>query len=359
MTMRSLSADNPVRAVWKAVAKVKDHRASGVPLSKALTMLMRQAAQRRQLYGLAKCVLPRYALKADSIRFVSSSVNTVFQVEAEGAKYALRIHPISGCTTERIQAEFLWLLALGSDTPLAVPKPVPATDGTLVQKVSSPRMSQPRQISLLRWLEGKSISHDLSPSTMEQVGSFMAQLHRHGEQFKAPDGISRQHVKWEELWPWQEEDCLESKVLAPDDCKLAVTTARAVLRKTGTFPRDVDYGLVHLDLHPWNLLLHRGTVGAIDFDSCQYAPFLYDMAIPLTYLGDRQDYESLKTGFLRGYAHERPLPLDHEAGLEFFMVVRALDMITWVLSWPSPARERFGPDTLASSLARLGRYDVH
>jgi Ser/Thr protein kinase RdoA (MazF antagonist) len=128
---------------------------------------------------------------------------------------------------------------------------------------------------------------------------------------------------------------------------------------TDTFPLDVDYGLVHLDLDPWNMLLHRGTVRAIDFDSCQYAPFLYDMAMPLTYLDDRQDYDNLKAGFLRGYAHERCLPPDHEAGLEFFMVVRALDMITWVLSWPRPTRKKCGPETLAGSLARLRRYDAH
>ncbi len=100
----------------------------------------------------------------------------------------------------------------------------------------------------------------------------MAQLHRHGERFKPPDGVSRPHVRWDELWPWLDEDCLESQVLAPDDYNLSVTTAGAVLGMTDTFPLDVDYGLVHLDLHPWNMLLHRGTVRAIDFDSCQYAP---------------------------------------------------------------------------------------
>ncbi len=97
MAIRSLSADSPLRLVWKGVEKVRDYRASDVPLSKAVMMLMRQAAQRRRLYMLAKYVLPRYALKADSIRFVSDSDNAVFQVEADGAKYALRSTlPIAG-----------------------------------------------------------------------------------------------------------------------------------------------------------------------------------------------------------------------------------------------------------------------
>ena len=124
------------------------------------------------------------------------------------------------------------------------------------------------------------------------------------------------------------------------------------------FNVDTDYGLTHLDLTPWNYLTHQGEIAAIDFDDCQYAPFLYDLAVPLSYLDERPDYESLRAGFLRGYAHKRQLPLHYEAGLELFIAVRALYMIDWILSWPTPSHHDFGPTLLAKSLNQLRRYSV-
>ncbi len=185
------------------------------------------------------------------------------------------------------------------------------------------------------------------------AGAFMARMHQHALQFKFPEGVSRPRIKWDELL-WLDENYQQALTL--EEYKLCVATARAVLEKVDAFTPDTDYGLVHLDLHYWNYLLYQDEIGAIDFDDCQYAPFLYDMAIPLSYLEQRQDFQDLKAGFLRGYAQERRLPPHHEAGLELFMVVRALDMIAWVSSWPSPSFKKMGPEFLATALARLRRY---
>jgi Ser/Thr protein kinase RdoA (MazF antagonist) len=107
-----------------------------------------------------------------------------------------------------------------------------------------------------------------------------------------------------------------------------------------TINTSADYGLTHSDLHQWNYLLYQGKIRAIDFDDCQYAPYLYDMAVPLSYLDQVEEYERLKSSFLSGYSRVRPLPKQWQAGLEMFMAVRALDMVGWVLSWPTISYQR-------------------
>jgi len=316
-------------------------------------------AQRKQLHKLAINVLPQYGLKADSIRLIGESVNSVFQVVADGARYALRIHPSNNHSTEKIQAELLWLSALRTDTSLLVPEPVPTKDGALVKNVSSPKMPGMRQVVLFKWLDGENLWRNLTPTTLELAGSFIANLHHHVGKFKLPDEFSRQHVNWGELRRWLDEETPQPKTLTPEDCALCATTAKAVSERINKFIVDSDYGLVHLDLNPWNYLLHQGKIAAIDFDDCQYAPFLYDMAVPLSYLDKRQDYESLRDGFLRGYTNKRQLPLHYEAGLELFIVIRAFQMIDWILSWPNPSHHAFGPSFLANSLSQLKRCNFN
>ncbi|MCZ6817985.1 MAG: phosphotransferase [Calditrichaeota bacterium] len=353
-------AENLLRLIKRGFEELIDHLNSNVDISllDALMKIINHAVQRKRLLKLAMDALPRYDLQVDSIKFVGDSVNTVFEVNAGGARYALRIHPPKTYATEKIKAELLWLSALRADMSLMVPDPVPANDGTLVQKVSFPKKSGTRQVVMFGWLEGEFLGENLTPATMELAGSFMANLHNHTRKFRLPGQCSRRHFSWGELRRWQDVDTPGPEALTPDDFTLCMAAAKAVSEKIDDFIVETDYGLVHLDLTPWNYLLHRGEIGAIDFDDCQFAPFLYDMAVPLSYIDEHQDYQSLKDGFLRGYAHKRQLPQHHGAGLELFIVVRALYMINWILGWPSPSHQTFGPNLLAKALNQLSRYNI-
>ncbi len=351
--MRFLSTKT-LQLIRRVIKKVKSYHAAKISLHRTVIIIFKKLVHRKRMQKLAQSVLLRYGIKADKVCFVSDSMNTVFKVEADGRRYTLRIHPPNNHSTKEIRAELLWLFALQTDMSLLVPEPIPAKDGTLVQEVYFQGMLEARQIVLFKWLDGTFLINDLSPATMELAGAFMARMHQHAQQFKFPEGVSRPHVKWDEhLWL---DESYQSQVLTIEEHKLCVSTARVVLEKVDAFTPDTDYGLVHLDLHYWNYLLYQDEIGAIDFDDCQYAPFLYDMAVPLSYLDQRQDYKALESGFLRGYALVRRLPPHHKAGLELFMVVRAVDMISWVLSWSSPISKEIRPELLESSLARLRRY---
>jgi Ser/Thr protein kinase RdoA (MazF antagonist) len=104
-------------------------------------------------------------------------------------------------------------------------------------------------------------------------------------------------------------------------------------------------------------LLHDGKLCVIDFADCRYTSYFYDMAVPLTYLDEREDYEVLRAAFIEGYADVRSLPDRTEAAVWTFMVARAFDIIEWIhLDWPSPTHYAFGPQLLDSAIRRIRLY---
>jgi len=49
-----------------------------------------------------------------------------------------------------------------------------------------------------------------------------------------------------------------------------------------TLPRDRDsYGLIHSDMHQYNLLINKGSISVLDFDDCIYGFFALDIGIAL------------------------------------------------------------------------------
>jgi Ser/Thr protein kinase RdoA (MazF antagonist) len=102
-------------------------------------------------------------------------------------------------------------------------------------------------------------------------------------------------------------------------------------------------GLIHADLHQENFLFHHGEVRAIDFDDCGYGSHLYDLATTISEL----DNPTLRAPLLAGYRTVNPL--DHEEALDDLILLRRLQLTTWVIN------ERHDPQfraTWATTLAR-------
>ena len=108
-------------------------------------------------------------------------------------------------------------------------------------------------------------------------------------------------------------------------------------------------GLIHADLHYENVLFRTGTPLAIDFDDCGWGDYLYDLAVPLSELEDRSNYEALRDALLAGYARQRPLPRGFDDHLRALAILRRVQLIMWILesrdhaafrdSWRSWARQ--------------------
>jgi Ser/Thr protein kinase RdoA (MazF antagonist) len=288
------------------------------------------AGQTRRLKHLAELALARYDVPVPSLTLLPNGWNTNFRV---GRHHVLRVR---ATTAEFAEAETTWLTALARDTTLGVPEPVPTRTGDLVTTVVAQGVPGPRTCVLYRWVEGR-FAKTVTPRQARKVGEFTAHLQHHGSTMPK---LARNRVD----------------TLPPDAADLAALHSpeaatlfeKAITRITETQSALTAEGLVHADLHQDNFLFHRGEVRAIDFDDCGYGHHLYDLATTISELDD----PALRPHLLAGY--RAITPLDHEEALEDLVLLRRLQLTTWVVQERHNPRFRTTWEaTLARTVARL------
>jgi Ser/Thr protein kinase RdoA (MazF antagonist) len=131
------------------------------------------AGQAGRLRRFGQTALIDFGVGDAHLKLLAHSQNTTFRVtlpnqRAESApagpylanQFLLRVHGADRHGPQldsraAIAAELAWLAALRRDTQLAVPEPMPTTDGGFTTLVHAVELPQPRVCSLLRWLDGK------------------------------------------------------------------------------------------------------------------------------------------------------------------------------------------------------------
>lgn len=292
------------------------------------------SGQLRRKRRMAQAALQHYRLGDTRLDFVRDVDNTLYRVAAaDSAHYLLRMHSVERHSLAAIRSELDWLAAL-RESGLRVPEPVLTRDGVYAVDVSVPEVPEPRRCVLLHWLPGRVRSEQPRPAEMARVGSFMARLHRHAEQYRPPD-FARQAWDWPRLFG--DEAALwrcGPLLLSPDDlqvCRLASERIAEAMHTVGQ--SSATYGLIHSDLNLSNIVFRGHEVGAIDFEECGMGYYLFDLAVTLYELTDYPAHEAaLRAALLTGYTSERSLSAQHIALLPTFEAMRRLDLVSWLLN---------------------------
>jgi len=90
------------------------------------------------------------------------------------------------------------------------------------------------------------------------------------------------------------------------------------------------FGLIHADLIWKNYFFHEAGVGALDFDSCSWGYYLYDLAPTLLGYRDESHYLALRQALLAGYRQIRPLPEHQEPFLDTLIAARHIVSRCWL-----------------------------
>ena len=349
---------------------------SGVPFDR-----LSHAGQMRRLARLARGALDGYGLSGARVSPLLHGRNAVFRVESfetqaqrpgtagRAQRYMLRVHGPGTGEAAEIRSELLWLQALRRDTDLSVPEPVPTLEGDLVCEARAPGVPEARRCVLLRWVEGRFL-YDVAPSLarLRRIGAFMAALHRHAEQFEPPPGFVRDRQDARSLlgeWVTAPEARRRTGdggpgLLTKEDEALVERAAERLRPAAEALRPTADaFGLIHADLHPANILLHRGEVRAIDFDDCEFGYYAYDLAVLLTHLEEKRwpDQAGKRAAVLEGYRSVRPFPDSQAALLPTFMALRRLGSVAWLVRMSThPTMRRWVPRELAARLEGLRRY---
>jgi Ser/Thr protein kinase RdoA (MazF antagonist) len=288
----------------------------------------------------ARDALPAFPIEAREITLVSLAENVTFKVtDRAGDAYVLRLHRPGYHTLGELVSERAWIRAL-AEAGIDVPTPVPARDGRDYVPVTIEATGEQRFAGMLRWTEGRLLSHVLAetadPGVVEdyfrQLGALTAAMHNQASAWRPPAGFTRHALDrdglmgdaphWGPFW--------EHRSLSPAERRLLLE-ARAYMReKLDRLSRDPSvYSLIHADMHPGNILVDGDRLTVIDFDDAGFGWHSYDIAVVLTYYQSKPNAREIECAFLEGYRATRP-PTDETLSLiPMFRLIRWMASIGW------------------------------
>ena len=142
----------------------------------------------------------------------------------------------------------------------------------------------------------------------------MARLHNHAAQWRLPPGFARIRWDWETFFGdtmvYGGINAADVWDLIPGDLRWRFDRVASRMQRVMTQLGDGadQAGLIHADLHLDNALFWRDDVRVIDFDDCGFGYWLYDIAVSLWELRQRDDYKQFRAALVDGYTQHRPLP---------------------------------------------------
>jgi Ser/Thr protein kinase RdoA (MazF antagonist) len=288
---------------------------------------------------MAWSVLQAWDLDIRTVELVKYRENAVFRVATEAGDYALRLHRPGYHSIDELQSEADWLAVLQREG-IAVPALVPTCQGEWLASVAD-KDGVVWFCDLLKWVSGealgtveKGLEGDaaLQQQRFRRLGRECARLHQVCERSFAGQALPRHAwdaeglVGNEPFWgPFWELAALSA------DQKQRLTEIRQCLQKElADYPVQADFGLIHADLVPENVLCDGDDICLIDFDDAGYGWYLFELVTALYFLTDDQGYDAIRKALLDGYQTVRPLPARLEQDWDLFMMLRGLTYLGWL-----------------------------
>lgn len=294
--------------------------------------LQRLASQALQLWDLGDC----------SITPIKIRENAVFRVEsANGRRAVLRIHRLGYHDDVALNSEFAWMQAL-AEAGIEVPRAVKSRAGRPFELVHSDELPAGRQVDVLDWVDGRQLGalesgleggEDDIAGRYYTLGTTAARMHNHTVAWQAPRGFKR-HTWCEEglagdapLWGrfWELEQLSATQRRLFERAREAIWTDLSACGKA-----HGEFGLIHADLVPENILVEGDKVRVIDFDDAGFGWHLFDIATSLYFIRGERHFDHAMEGFVAGYRAHRPLADAQLLRLPLFMAARSTTYLGWV-----------------------------
>ena len=300
---------------------------------------------------VARAALSRWAGNFEEISLVKYRENAVFRLrDSNGDRFALRVHRSGYHNDVELKSELLWMSELAA-VSFDVPAVIPAKSSSLFVKATGPKISGPLQVDMLAWLEGEplgsieagfSCTPDELRDLYHRVGQLAARLHDQAAAWQLPVGFAR-HA-WDAqglLGPnpfWGDfrnlPDLSAHLPLIDDAC----AKARSDLCLLGRSREN--YGLIHADLVPENVLRNGGRLMLIDFDDAGFGWHMFELATALFWHTDRPCYSTIHDALVAGYRSVRQLSAAQWQQLPLFLYLRSLTYLGWVQTRSETATAR-------------------
>jgi Ser/Thr protein kinase RdoA (MazF antagonist)/uncharacterized protein YkwD len=296
--------------------------------------------QFNRLQVAARQALEEYPLEVVGVEPLRYVLNAEFLVNAsreggvgEVEQFVVRVNAPGFHSAAEVRSELQWLAELNQKTKLKVPNPLRTRRGEWVETVDSELLDSPRHCAVFEYIPGNTIEAEATSKHLMIVGALIAQLHIHGARFDPPSGFTRKHWDSEGLKGGMLDVTEEQAFAALKDEELRVVQAAervtaAAINRLGQ--GEQVYGLIHADLHLKSFLFDGDVPLVLDFDTCGYGHYIYDLAVVVWNLFDREDFAVLRKALIDGYRRFRPLSEKEEKHLMHFIAAR---LMTQTLAW--------------------------
>jgi Ser/Thr protein kinase RdoA (MazF antagonist) len=255
----------------------------------------------------------RYGLQPSDLTELNAFENYVYEaVNQDGVDLILRVSHSARRTVDYTLGEVEFVRYLGA-AGIPVSQPILSEAGQFVERIEDSDPGHYFVVTAFERAEG--VVFDDAPPLRERywkpplfrdLGRLFARLHNRAQTYK----LSNPRFKRQE---WYEYDVVDIDRFAPPEERLVrERTARLIerLKQLPTTPED--YGVIHADLHMHNFCFADGRITAFDFDNCEYAWFVKDIAVIIFYVargevrGKREEaVAAFLAPFLEGYRELR------------------------------------------------------
>lgn len=292
--------------------------------------------------------LPLWGLEDAEITLIAARENRVYHLNHPKGQFALRLHRAGYRTNEQLTAELDWM-AWVAQSGLSVPTPRMSLNGSHLQLVDG------LQVDVLGWLDGGTL--DIALPEMNEaarteifstLGRDMAKLHIASDAW--PGAANSARPAWDAegllgsapLW-----DCFwNNPALSPTQRDLFHAFRKQARSDLDALSPTLDYGLIHADLVPGNVMVRCSQLHFIDFDDGGYGFRLFEVATALLKNRAFPDFDALTHALISGYKRERPLDVTN---LDLFLALRAMTYVGWNIT---RANEDFNGERNARFIAQ-------
>lgn len=306
-------------------------------------------ASDEQLMSTARSALQFWDLGASELELVSRSENVVFKIQRTAQPhYALRLHRPGYNTLAELSSECTWTDAL-NDAGIRIPQYRCTSANERYAQVPLAGSNEHLQAGIIEWIDGTSLASLIDAADdderldyFRQLGGVIAQTHNQAAAWSTPAGFTRRrwdaeglmgtHPLWGQFWRAPQLTRAQAEVLAATRAKI-----HGMLTAYGE--PEAEFGLIHADLHPYNLLVDGAGIQIIDFDDCGYSWHLYDIAVALYNYRGHPQFTGIRDALVTGYRAVRPLGGTSLDRLPVFFLIRSLVWLGWINGRPELLNE--------------------
>jgi Ser/Thr protein kinase RdoA (MazF antagonist) len=216
----------------------------------------------------------------------------------------------------------------------AVPKLVKSIQNNLVEYIQTANRTYSVDVSAKIPGENvrKQVLQNQDMSWAKTFGQVVGRIHQLAVT-NPPVQVLKIRPNWDQIG----NDFIPPVKLSPEEIEIHCRRT-AILDRIRELPKTTDaYGLVHLDLHLGNILMHADSqaITILDFDDVAFGWFMMDLVAPITdivvcHSGQNKDeiINTYLTEAIAGYQLERKLIVAHQAQIPLFLGLLEIGLYT-------------------------------